>query len=228
MKLSALLVTFVAAAGLCQAQRFEFGAVSGAGFLSNVGASGTAGTAITGFQTGVGAGGFISEQLNRHLSGELRYMFLPSDLHIQSHGSEAAFSGQQHVLHYDILWHFARPRAKREFFIAVGGGMKLFRGTGQEQAYQPLMQYGYFTRTQVIKPVASFGAGMKYAVTPRLVLRAEFRDYVTPFPTDLIAPAPGQKFGSILQNLVPMMGISYTFGNYGSPEDPVQLVGRAN
>jgi len=93
----------------------------------------------------------------------------------------------------------------------VGGGMKLFRGTGQEQAYQPLMQYGYFTRTQVVKPMGSFGAGMKYALTPRLILRTEFRDYITPFPTELIAPAPGAKFGSILQNFVPMVGISYLF-----------------
>jgi len=228
MRVSALVLTFLAGAGLGWAQRFEFGGAGAAGFLSNVAVSGTAGSAITGFQTGVGAGGFISEQLNRHLSGELRYMFLPSDLHIQSHGSEAAFSGQQHVLHYDIVWHFARPRSRREFFVAAGGGMKLFRGTGQEQAYQPLMQFGYFTRTQVIKPMASFGAGMRFALTPRLILRAEFRDYVTPFPTDLIAPAPGQKFGSILQNFVPMVGISYILGGFESPEKPVLPGGRTN
>jgi len=211
MRLSALALTFVAATGLGWAQRFEFGGVGGAGFLGNVGISGSAGSAITGFQTGPGAGGFISEQLNRHLSGELRYMYLPNNLHIQSHDSEATFSGQQHVLHYDIVWHFARPGARREFFVAVGGGMKLFRGTGQEQAYQPLMQYGYFTRTQVVKPMGSFGAGMKYALTPKLILRTEFRDYISPFPTELIAPAPGAKFGSILQNFVPMVGISYLF-----------------
>jgi hypothetical protein len=104
--------------------------------------------------------------------------------------------------------------------------MKLFRGTGQEQAYQPLMQYGYFTRTQVVKPMASFGAGIKYALTPRLVLRTEFRDYITPFPTELIAPAPGQTFGRILQNFVPMVGISYTFGGYS--EDPVKLGSRTS
>jgi hypothetical protein len=59
--------------------------------------------------------------------------------------------------------------------------------------------------------MASIGAGMKYSLTPKLVLRTEFRDYITAFPTDLIAPAPGAKFGSILQDFVPMVGLSYLF-----------------
>jgi hypothetical protein len=46
----------------------------------------------------------------------------------------------------------------------------------------------------------------------RLFLRAEFRDYITAFPASIIAPAPGAKFGSILQDLVPMAGISYEPG----------------
>ena len=37
--------------------------------------------------------------------------------------------------------------------------MKLFRGTGAEEAYQPLSQFGYFTKTQAIKPMISVGGG---------------------------------------------------------------------
>jgi hypothetical protein len=50
----------------------------------------------------------------------------------------------------------------------VGGGRKLFRGTGQEQAYQQLMQYGYFTRTQMVGISYTFG-GFANAEEPPLL-----------------------------------------------------------
>lgn len=206
-----LPLLMIAAAGCACAQQWEFGGAGGAGFLSNVPVSSGLPAATTGFQTGAGGGAFLGQSLYRHLGGELRYMFLQNNLHIQSGGSQASFSGQAHALHYDLILHTNKAGSKRQFFLAVGGGLKVFRGTGTEAAYQPLHQYGYFTKTQVLKPMLSVGAGMKYALTPKLVLRTEVRDYITAFPTDLIAPAPGVKFGSILQDWVPMVGISYLF-----------------
>jgi hypothetical protein len=44
-----------------------------------------------------------------------------------------------------------------QFFAAAGGGMRIFQGTGTEAAYQPLSQFGYFTKTRVVKPMASVG-----------------------------------------------------------------------
>jgi len=211
MRLLGLSFLFVSAATFGWGQKWEFGGVGGAGFLSNVAVTGVAGGATTGFQTGGVAGAFLAQNLYSHIGGEFRYAYLQNNLHIQSGGSEAAFSGQAHVVHYDLILHTNRAGSKREFFVAVGGGMKVFRGTGQEAAYQPLSQYGYFTKTTVLKPMASIGAGMKYALTPRLILRTEFRDYITAFPTNLIAPAPGAKFGSLLQDIVPMVGLSYLF-----------------
>ncbi len=211
MKLLGLTVLLVSAASLGWAQKWEFGAVGGAGFLSNVGVTSTAGAATTGFQTGGVAGVFLAHNSYKHISGEFRYAFLENNLHIQSGGSEASFGGQAHVLHYDIILHTNRPGSKRELFVAFGGGTKIFRGTGQEAAYQPLSQFGYFTKTTVMKPMASIGAGMKYSLSPKLVLRTEVRDYITAFPTALIAPAPGAKFGRLLQDVVPMVGLSYLF-----------------
>jgi hypothetical protein len=211
MKLLGLSFLFVSAATFGWAQQWEFGGVGGAGFLSNVSVTGAAGAATTGFRTGGVAGAFLAHNSYKHLGGEFRYAFLQNNLHIQGGGSEATFSGQAHVLHYDVILHTNRSGSKREFFVAFGGGMKVFRGTGQEAAYQPLSQYGYFTKTTVLKPMASIGAGMKYALTSKLVLRTEFRDYITAFPTNLIAPAPGAKFGSILQDIVPTVGLSYLF-----------------
>ena len=48
-------------------------------------------------------------------------------------------------------------------------------------------------------------------ISNRLYLRTEFRDFITPFPNQVIAPTTGAKFGSILQDFVPMVALSYEF-----------------
>jgi hypothetical protein len=93
----------------------------------------------------------------------------------------------------------------------MGAGLRIFRGTGTEEAYQPLYQFGYLTKTQQLKPMASVGAGVRFTLAHHFYLRTEFRDFITPFPTQVIAPAPGAKFGSILQDFVPMVAFSYEF-----------------
>ena len=59
--------------------------------------------------------------------------------------------------------------------------------------------------------MASFGGGLKYKLGQHTFLRTEVRDYLTVFPTDLIAPAPGAKLSGLLHDIVPMIGISYEF-----------------
>jgi hypothetical protein len=196
-------------AASCFGQQWEFGGVGGAGFLSNVNVSAPAGSATAGFQTGGALGAFGSENLYPHWSGEIRYEYLQDNLHIQSGGTNATFTGHQHVLHYDVLWHTNKKGSKMQAFVALGGGMKLFDGTGAPQAYQPNYQFGYLTQTSQLKPMVDAGAGLRFELRPRLFLRMEFRDFMTPFPSKVIAPAPGAKFGSILQDFVPMVGISY-------------------
>lgn len=192
------------------AQQWEFGGYGGAGFLGNVNvSSATSGSATAGFQPGFAAGAFFGQNLYSHLSGELHYTFMQSNLRLQSGGTEATFAGQSHAIHYDVILHTNKRESRVQYFAAIGGGARIFRGTGQEQAFQPLSQFGYFTKTQTIKPMASVGGGLKYALTSRVFLRLELRDYITPFPTQVITPAPGAKFGSILNELVPMVTVSY-------------------
>ena len=44
-------------------------------------------------------------------------------------GSETAFGGDAHAIHYDLLWHFSTHRPTVRPFVAAGAGVKLFRGT---------------------------------------------------------------------------------------------------
>ena len=193
----------------CFAQEWEFGGMGGAGFLSNVNVTSPSGSATAGFETGGAFGGFFGQNLYPHWSGEIRYLFLQNDLHINSSGNNANFSGYAQVLHYDLLYHTNRKGSKMQAFVAVGGGLKIFRGTGTQQAYQTNYQFGYMTNTQELKPMGDVGVGLRFELRPRVFLRTEIRDYITPFPEQIIAPAPGAKFGSILHDVVPTVSLSY-------------------
>jgi hypothetical protein len=212
MKRFSLLLTIALAGVLAaQAQQWEFGGSGGAGFLKGLPVTGVAGSATAGFKSGAAFGGFFGQNLYKHLSGELRYSYLQSDLRLTSGSAEATFKGVSHLVHYDLLFHTNKRNARAQLFVAAGGGMRLFRGTGKEAAYQPLQQYAIFTRTQVVKPMASVGGGVKFQIARNVYLRTEFRDYITIFPKDVITPAPGAKISGLLHDFVPLIGLSFTF-----------------
>jgi hypothetical protein len=204
-----LSVVMLTAATAAFAQQWEFGAVGGGSLLSNVSANGASGNATAGFAPGAAFGAYVGENMYQHATGELRYEYLQSDLRLSSGGQTATFAGQTHAIHFDLLFRTNKKESRTQFFGAVGGGMKLFRGTGAPEAFQPLNDVGYFTKTQEIKPMLSVGGGLMYRLSPRLFLRAEVRDFITAFPTQVITPAPGVKFGSLLNDIVPLVGITY-------------------
>src|SRR5271157_484431 len=205
------ILLLAATAATCGAQQWELGGIGGGGFLSNVGVAGPVGSATAGFQTGAAFGALFGHNTYSHIGGELRYAYLQSNLQLSSGGSSVSFAGTAHVLHYDLILRTTPRNSRMQVFAAIGGGMKVFRGTGAEAAYQPLSQFGYFTKTQALKPMASVGGGVKFILARKVFLRTEFRDYITAFPKEIITPAPGAKYGSILHDFVPMVGLSYEF-----------------
>jgi hypothetical protein len=203
---------FLTAAAGAFAQQWEIGGNVGGSFLPSVSVTAPAGSATTGFQTGIAAGAWIGQTISRHIGGEIRYNFMQSNLKLASGGTNTSFSGNTHAVYYDVLIHTGGAKESRaQIYGAVGGGMKVFRGTGKEAAVQPLSQFAYLTRTQQVKPMLSVGGGMKFKLAPRVAMRVEVRDFLTPFPKEVIMPAPGAKIGSMLHNIVPMVGISYEY-----------------
>ncbi|MGD1068910.1 MAG: outer membrane beta-barrel protein [Bryobacteraceae bacterium] len=209
MRILRLAVLLLPAATAAFAQQWQFGAVGGAGLLNNVSASSPGGSATAGFAPGFVAGLFLGQKLHDHFSGEVRYEYMQSDLRLSGSGQTAQFSGAAHAIHYDVLYHTGDSESRTQFFGAVGGGMKDFIGNGTEEASQPLSQYGYFTKANSFKPMVAFGGGVTYQLRSNLYLRGEVRDYMTAFPTAVLTPAPGVKFGSLLHEIVPMVSIVY-------------------
>src|SRR4051794_22976316 len=137
MKRLCYLLILSTAATATFAQHWEIGGGAGGSFVPAVAVSGPQGSATSGFKPGLAAGFFVGQNLYKHLSGEIRYTFLQSDLKLTSGRTTATFSGNTHAVYYDLLVHTSRRESRAEVYGAVGGGMKIFRGTGKEAAYQP-------------------------------------------------------------------------------------------
>lgn len=193
------------------AQKWEFGVDGGAGFLNNVAVTGGTTSATAGFAPGFVAGAFLGENLYSHFSGEIRYEFMQSNLQLTSAGQNAQFDGAAHALHYDVVYHTGGASTEKpvQLFGAVGGGVKVFVGTGTEEAWQPLSQFGYFTKTQTVKPMLTAAAGVNFRLGSKLFLRAEIRDFASAFPTAVLTPPQGVKYGSLLNEVVPMVSLVY-------------------
>jgi hypothetical protein len=198
-------------AGACAAQQWELGASGGFDYSLDKTVKRGSDTAKAGFKPGLALGVFVVQNMYKHLSGEIRYTFQMDDLKVSSGGSEATFSGQSHALHYDLLYLTGGKDSRVRLFAAAGGGVKIYRGTGDQHATQNLGQFVALTQTQEIKPLISFGGGVKMKLSGRISLHLEARDYLTPFPTKVIAPVPPSTVGGWVHDFVPLIGISIGF-----------------
>lgn len=207
------LTMAVALGSLCMAQEHEWevGGALGFGVVRNATITDPSGSASAGIDNGLAAGAVIGQDLYGHLAGELRYTFRDNSLLLTSGGQKASLGGDSHLIHYDLLFH-ALPKSSRfRPYAAAGGGIRLFRGTGNEQASQPLGDFAFLTKTNEVKPLISVGGGVKFTLTGHAALRVDFREYVSPFPENLFVTAPGSKIKGWLYDSVPLVGLSYVF-----------------
>jgi len=208
LKISVVALLVIGVAG---AEEYEIGALGGSGFMRSVGVAGARGSASTGLEPGFSAGAIVGNDMYSRLSGEVRYLFRDSNLRLRSGDNKVSFGGVSHVIHYDLLYSFAPKRSRVRPFVAGGAGVRVFRGTGRETAFQPLIEYAALTHTREVKPVVSLGAGLRIDLSPRVRFRVEFRDYLSPFPKQVIAPVGGTRISGWIHDVMPLAGISYIF-----------------
>ena len=195
------------------AQKWEVGVAGGGSFYTSQAFTGSISSADASFSTALAASVWLGNDSGRFLGGEVRYDFEASHPQLTSGSDKETLAGQTHAIHYDFLFHFTPRTSRVRPFVSAGAGIKVYRGTGQELAYQgPLENVGLLTKMQDLKPMVSLGAGIKFAVSPSIQFRVEVHDYLTPFPTNVVTPTFGTKGGGgWLQDFVPMFGLSFTF-----------------
>lgn len=191
--------------------RYEFGGGVVGSFYDKKSFTSTGGNADAGFDTGYGASVWVGHHMYPKISGEIRYDFMKNDMVLEGSGAKATFGAESHAIHYDVHFHLTSTGSKVRPFVLVGGGMKMFRGTGEERSFQPLSQIAVLTRTSEITGLVTFGVGVKMQLTDRVLLRIEFRDNMTPFPKKVIAPNRGTGGDGWINNFAPTAGVSVLF-----------------
>jgi outer membrane protein W len=208
--LSVLLVCSAALALPAMGQRWEVGGGVGGGFYTSQDVSLGGSSASAKIQTGLAGGAWFANNGQGHWSGELRYEYQMGNLALSSGGTTATLGAHTQQFHYDLMWHATPSESRIRPYVSAGAGIKLYNGTGAQVAYQPLSNYALLTAQQDLRPLVSAGAGVKFQLSQHVQLRLDVRDYLTPFPRNVITPNVGAKVGGWLMDFVPMVGISYT------------------
>jgi hypothetical protein len=198
-------------AGLCLAQQWEIGGAIGYGVYTSARVNGPGAEAQVGIGNRFAAGAVVTENLYDHFSGEVRYTYQDGDPFISFNGRRANIQGQSHTFTYDVLFQARGREARLRPYLAAGVGGKYYRTTGPEPLVQPAPGIALLLPRNEWKPVASLGGGVSYVVARRVVFRADFRDYITPFPSHLFLPVNLATDRGIFHQFTPLFGISYGF-----------------
>jgi hypothetical protein len=192
-------------------REFEIGGAGGFSIYRSASVTSPVGTASIGFESEPAGGVVIGENLYRFIGGEFRYMYCDGDLNVKEGGLKGTLEGHSHAIHYDFLFHATNREARVRPFAAVGGGIKVYEGSGPESPTQPLSRFVLLTKTDEVEGMLSVGGGVKFMVAKNVQLRVDFRDYITPTPDRLFAPLRGGAIKGWMHDFVPMFGVSYVF-----------------
>ncbi|MEO8096297.1 MAG: outer membrane beta-barrel protein [Acidobacteriota bacterium] len=212
MKLSHVLVVCLAVSigPAALAQKWEFGGGGGGAFNMSNDVNRPTESAKAKIQPGFSAGAWLENNSNKRWGGEIRYAYQNGEMQLTQGSAKAKFSGESHAMHYDFQWHASDVDSPVRAYVAFGGGIKLYRGTGEEQLVQPLSRFALLTKTQQVMGMASVGAGVKMKIGANWQLRVDVHDYLSPYPKEVITPNLGSEIKGWVNNIVPMIGISWT------------------
>ncbi len=207
-----ITVVFALAALGCSAQQqWEIGAAGGYGFYRNASVNAPAGTAQAGIQNSFAFSIYTDQHMYEHFSGELRYTFQNGDPFVKSGGVKTIIQGQSHAVDYELLVHMRRREARIRPFLAGGGGAKWYVTSGPATPFQPLGGIAVLANRNSTKPLITAGGGVSIAFPPHVRVRLEFRDYITPFPKQVIVPTRFANARGLLNMFTPLLGVGVAF-----------------
>lgn len=193
------------------AQHGEIGVAVGGSLYRNPSISNGGQQVTAGLNNGFAGSAWLGEQMYKYVGGEIHYTYETNQFNLSGNGANVGFGGDSHSIGYDLHFHLTPRTSRFRPYVFGGGGIKYYQGTGTESATQPLSRYALLTKENELRPMVSFGGGIKFGITEHLFMRAEFRDMMTSFPTKILTPNAGSTTPNFLHNFVPNAGISYVF-----------------
>jgi hypothetical protein len=203
------IVLSLACALACSAQQWEIGAAAGYGTYRNGTIFSPAGKARAGVRNRFAVSALMGEDMYAHMGGEVRYTYQDGDPFLSARGIKTNIEGQSHSFHYDALFHLRGRHEKIRPYVAAGIGVKVYVVSGPPNPRPPLGDIAVLTTHDQARPLVTGGGGVKLKLGHSVLLRLDFRDYITPFPKELIAPAPFNTARGFFHQFTPLIGISY-------------------
>jgi opacity protein-like surface antigen len=204
-------VLVVLFAGAAFGQQYEVGADIGYGFYRDGSVYSASGTAQAGIRNRFAAGILVGHEISKFVSAEFDYLYHDGHPFLQAPGVKSDIQGQSDALTVQLQFHFKTREHRWRPFLAGGAGGKDYVIAGPAPFPQAIPQIASLTTNDIWKVAFSVGGGLKYRLIPHLVLRAEFRDYLTTFPRQQIVPAPHNTARGIFEQFTPLFGVSYAF-----------------
>lgn len=198
----------------CLAQEpgeWEIGASVGYGWYRDGSIYGAGETIQAGIRNRFAAGAVLGEDLYNYISGEFRWLYQDGHPFIQGPGFKTDIQGNSNTFTYDALFYFRPKRRRLRPFVAAGAGAKDYVIAGPAPLPQPVPAIATLATNDVWKFVADVGGGVKYLVRPHVLVRADFRDYLTTFPRSQIMPASGNTARGVFQQFTVLFGVSGWF-----------------
>jgi len=208
MKFSAAMLLLACTAF---AQQYEIGANIGYGVYRDGTIYSASGSAQAGIRNRFATGIILGDNVSKYVSAEFRYLYHDGHPFLQAPGVKSDIQGQSDALTGELLFHFKTREHRLRPFLAGGSGAKGYIIAGPAPFPQPIPQIASLTTNDVWKVVFSAGGGVKFRLRRHVLLRAEFRDYLTTFPRQEIVPAPHNTARGVFEQFTPLFGVSYTF-----------------
>ena len=193
------------------AQRYDVGANIGYGIYNDGTIYSSAGTATAGIRNRFATGIDLAEEVTDYVSVQFSYLYHDGHPFLKAPGVNTDIQGNSDALTLEGLFHFKKLDQRWRPFIAGGGGAKEYIIAGPAPFPQPIPSVASLTTNDVWKVVFTVGGGIEYRPRSHVLLRGEFRDYITTFPRTQIVPAPHNTARGIFEQFTPLFGLSYTF-----------------
>jgi opacity protein-like surface antigen len=205
------LLVFLVFCDVLLGQQCELGATIGYGVYRNGSIYSSTGSVQAGIRNRFAAGINLGYNFSNYVSAEFQYLYHDGHPFLQAAGVKTDIQGQSDAFTVNLLFHFHTRERRWRPFVEGGTGAKGYIIAGPAPFPQPIPDVAILTTNDVWKVVFNAGGGVKFRLIPRMVLRAEFRDYITTFPRQQIVPAPHNTARGIFQQFTPLFGVAYVF-----------------
>jgi hypothetical protein len=197
----------------CCAQDWQIGGGGGYGFYRKATVFAPAGQVDAGIRSRFVLTAWITDDRYDYVSGEFRYTYQDGDPFLERGAQQFNLQGQSHSFEYDVLFHFRDFYKRVRPYVTVGAGVKRYLVSGPPNPSQPFAEIASLNDTHETKFLGVAGVGLSLRIGANVKLRFDFRDYITKFPKQLIAPAPLGTGRGLFHQFTPMIGVAYGFGS---------------